>query len=83
MIERGDLGDRLYHFRARYAQDWLRRSIDTSIRPLRLSSVPFFAKPKSAFSRSGFLRLAQIQAAFGAENASKARTGQIIRPAAI
>jgi predicted dehydrogenase len=23
MIERGDLGDRLYHFRARYAQDWL------------------------------------------------------------
>jgi len=23
MIERGDLGDRIYHFRARYAQDWL------------------------------------------------------------
>jgi len=23
MIERGDLGDHLYHFRARYAQDWL------------------------------------------------------------
>ena len=22
MIERGDLGDRIYHFRARYAQDW-------------------------------------------------------------
>jgi len=23
MIERGDLGDRLFHFRARYAQDWI------------------------------------------------------------
>ncbi len=23
MIERGDLGDRIYHFRARYAQDWI------------------------------------------------------------
>ncbi len=23
MIERGELGDRLYHFRARYAQDWI------------------------------------------------------------
>lgn len=23
MIERGDLGDHLYHFRARYAQDWI------------------------------------------------------------
>jgi predicted dehydrogenase len=23
MIERGDLGDRLYHYRARYAQDWI------------------------------------------------------------
>ena len=23
MLERGDLGDRLYHFRARFAQDWL------------------------------------------------------------
>lgn len=23
MIERGDLGDRIFHFRARYAQDWL------------------------------------------------------------
>ena len=23
MVERGDLGDRLYHFRARYAQDWI------------------------------------------------------------
>lgn len=23
MIERGDLGDRIYHYRARYAQDWI------------------------------------------------------------
>jgi predicted dehydrogenase len=23
MIERGDIGERLYHFRARYAQDWI------------------------------------------------------------
>lgn len=23
MIDRGDLGDRIYHFRARYAQDWI------------------------------------------------------------
>ena len=23
MIERGDLGDRMYHYRARYAQDWI------------------------------------------------------------
>lgn len=23
MIQRGDLGDRIYHFRARYAQDWI------------------------------------------------------------
>ncbi len=26
MIENGDLGDRIYHYRARYAQDWIRRS---------------------------------------------------------
>ncbi len=23
MIERGELGDRIYHYRARYAQDWI------------------------------------------------------------
>src|SRR5881227_3029459 len=23
MIERGELGDRIFHFRARYAQDWI------------------------------------------------------------
>ena len=23
MIERGDLGDRIYHYRARYAQEWI------------------------------------------------------------
>lgn len=44
MIERGDLGDRIYHFRARYAQDWL-------VNP----KLPVSWRLRSAVSGSGAL----------------------------